>query len=273
MHNSSSAEIEKEFEHTKQFQSAVNQDSFEDFYTTSFLFEEEAEIVLKVISMYTPQQCNKAQLIEINKFSKTTLKWATNTFFTPDIIDFHCCQISFGSRENESTINAILKENALPSFDSITVLISDSLSKNLNYKVKFMQYIPWIHNEDIDVKLVVSQIGASFSLYTPPIHDNYFVILIPPGELYTSLEKLILPFDDITWMLFLLVFVVAYFVVACITISRKTQLYNLIVGENVQAPSLNIFMIFMGGGMINLPRKRFPRSIIMMFILYCLIMR
>lgn len=108
---------------------------------------------------------------------------------------------------------------------------------------------------------------------TAPTVYGYYGLLVPPGQAYTPLEKLFLPFDFTTWMLFLAVFLVAYFTVFIATNFSDHAIQDFIFGRNVKGRALNIFVIFMGGGMMVLPRRNFARFLIMSFILYCLIMR
>jgi hypothetical protein len=51
------------------------------------------------------------------------------------------------------------------------------------------------------------------------------------------------------------------------------KIRNIVIGENVNTPSLNVAAHFFGLGQIVIPRRNFSRFILMVFILYCLIIR
>jgi hypothetical protein len=51
------------------------------------------------------------------------------------------------------------------------------------------------------------------------------------------------------------------------------KIRNLVIGENVNTPSLNVAAHFFGLGQIEIPQRNFARFLVMMFILYCLIIR
>lgn len=101
--------------------------------------------------------------------------------------------------------------------------------------------------------------------------ECYILILSPPKD-YSSYEKLILPFDIASWSAILVYFGIA-FVVIFITSLTSRKFYNLLVGENVTSPSLNLIMIFFGNSMTKLPEGNFGRIILTSFIYFCLIIR
>lgn len=226
---------------------------FEQFHLRSYLIEENGEIVMAAISMFTAQQCDVLQVVETNRFSKESLKWQTNKFFTPEINNFHGCeQTFFHFPEILSPLVELIVDAAEV---SLNVTFKSGIETNLtfglgtyhnSYKSKFM---------------------------TAPIFNGFYCLLIPPGEPYSPFEKLFLPFDFHVWIWFLIVFTVAYIVVFILTFASDAEVKKFIVGEKVKASSVNIFMIFMGGGLTTLPKKNFPRFLLMSFLLYCLIMR
>jgi hypothetical protein len=85
-------------------------------------------------------------------------------------------------------------------------------------------------------------------------------------------EKLYLPFDPQTWIWTLIVFFIAFltiFIVYCM----KAEAHNLVFGENVTTPSLNVLAAFFGISQVVMPRKVFARFLVMSFILYSFMIR
>ena len=105
-----------------------------------------------------------------------------------------------------------------------------------------------------------------------PIYSTADVIVVPPGELFSCWEKLLMPFDRPTWMCLGIVFAVAFLVILLINLVKSTSMHEFIIGSNVTTPSLNVVAIFMGIGQILLPQRNVSRFMFMSFILFSLIM-
>ncbi|KAL7015704.1 hypothetical protein ACKWTF_016613 [Chironomus riparius] len=100
--------------------------------------------------------------------------------------------------------------------------------------------------------------------------NKYFIVT--PGDLYTSYEKLTWPFDYTTWVFIASNFLAAFLVIFIINrLDRKFQ--AILYGQNIRYASLNVVSTFFGISMTKLPTKNFARFILIIFILYCLIIR
>lgn len=98
------------------------------------------------------------------------------------------------------------------------------------------------------------------------------IVMIPTGEPFTAFEKLFRPFNNVVWMLLVFTFgsaVLALLIIRCQT--KKIQ--RFIVGESSSNPYLNMLHIFVGGSLPVLPKRNFARSLLMMFMLFCLVQR
>lgn len=60
-----------------------------------FLVEEKNVIRLLAFVWYTPGKCNVAQLVEVNRFDKSTGRWQHGSFKIDKNSDFHGCRINF----------------------------------------------------------------------------------------------------------------------------------------------------------------------------------
>lgn len=97
-------------------------------------------------------------------------------------------------------------------------------------------------------------------------------LYVPPGDLYTSFEKLFIPFDSITWGLIGVTFTIAVVFINIINHLPK-RIKRYFYGKTKQAPILNIFRIFFGIGQTKLPDKHFGRLILISYIFWCLVIR
>jgi len=106
----------------------------------------------------------------------------------------------------------------------------------------------------------------------PYDHDRV-LFAMPLNKKLTSLEKLIRPFSEASWMLILTALgfgVFAIFVILKFT-SQTTQ--NFVLGRGIRNPYMNILIAIFGGSQHILPKRNFSRFLLMMFLLKCLILR
>lgn len=103
-------------------------------------------------------------------------------------------------------------------------------------------------------------------------YTSSLVWVIPPGRQLTSLEKLMKPFSPTLWSAVIIVFIVSFLIVSAIGWFTIT-IQNFVFGRNIRTPSLNIINVFFGGSLVQTPRRNFARTILCLFMLYCLIIR
>ena len=108
---------------------------------------------------------------------------------------------------------------------------------------------------------------SSYVYYTSAL-----IWIVPPGQVSSSLEKLLKPFKRLVWISFLLVLILAFLSVGFLSFYSKNAL-NFVFGEHVGSPNLNIINIFLGGSLPKLPTRNFARTILMIFMLYCFVLQ
>ena len=96
----------------------------------NFLIEENGEISLNAMTMFTERDCRKIQLTRINRFSNFQRKWKTEKFSVGEIKNFHGCKLVF----------ELSQLTQLP-FLSFTVKDEFSFYKTIQSRIirKFMQ--------------------------------------------------------------------------------------------------------------------------------------
>ena len=119
--------------------------------------------------------------------------------------------------------------------DGAIVDMLDTLSINLNFT--------YIHGKAVFEK--AQSLGLEFNIYTTydlsfqaeqagtgasqssyPIYTTSDIYVVPPGQHYTSWEKLLLPFDWQTWMWLGITFAAAFLAIFVIKVSKSTSLYS-----------------------------------------------
>lgn len=98
------------------------------------------------------------------------------------------------------------------------------------------------------------------------------VWITPPGRLTTSFEKLFKPFGIILWSSILCMFVFGYLVIKIIKQQVKS-VQVFVFGRSNTTPCLNAINVFFGGSLPRLPLRNFARTLLGLFMIYCLIIR
>ena len=243
----------------------------------TYLIKENDEIVLYSAEMFTAQQCRNRQLVEINRFSETTQKWTTNKFFCNMIEDFYGCELMFGL--GSGGYYKVDKDRKSFKVEGYFIEMIKAMSSNLNFTIGYNLFDEEEFKKDefdIEVDLFIKAASDPDNegiISSPVVLSSALVVVVPPGASYTPLEKFLLPFDDVTWIMILITFGVACIVVILVRLSNSQSIYEWIIGSDVRDPFLNIFGTLMGIGMMSLPRTIIARVLLMNLILFCLIMR
>lgn len=98
------------------------------------------------------------------------------------------------------------------------------------------------------------------------------LIATTPGIPYNSYEKLVLPFDEITWLLLIITLCFAFGVTAALNLLSQNQ-RRLFFGEGFKLKTFDISAISFGIGQTCLPSQNFGRVLLTFFIFFCLVMR
>lgn len=108
---------------------------------------------------------------------------------------------------------------------------------------------------------------ASYIYFT-----SNLIWITPPGRLFTSFEKLFKPFNSVLWVCIIIVFTLSFVTVLVLRYqSKKAQ--NFVFGRNISTPFLNLINIFFGGSLNKTPVRNFARTLLALFMVYCLIIR
>jgi hypothetical protein len=108
----------------------------------------------------------------------------------------------------------------------------------------------------------------SMSYYSSPL-----IIVVPHGEPFTSLEKLTKPFRETIWTLVMAILLIALSAIAILKWKFNGIVQNFVFGERNASPYLNTLSVTLGGSLTQLPSGNFARTILCIFMLYCLIVR
>jgi hypothetical protein len=104
------------------------------------------------------------------------------------------------------------------------------------------------------------------------LYMDEMTIAVPAGEPLTDLEKMFAMFDNETWIAIGFIFSFALITIQIFNLA-STVLKKFIFGRDVQTPTFNLISIFFTGFQSKLPGRNFSRFLLMMFMIWCLIIR
>lgn len=252
-----------------------------------FIFYENKNVVeLITMEHFAANECNKPSAVLINSFDKITQKWQKKLKAYKKHANFHNCRL-FSGVVSEIPSNFYLnKYSNKPKGLMVDLFVSMGQYANFKpcmKKVSTDLQITSYQNIPSDLERIEErkQIHVLHEIKTHLAADTHvsmtflessFIFLITPGEPYTVSEKLFLPFDEDTWIWLTSTFAVTFFVI--VVLNKLPQKYqDLVYGEGITTPTLNIVFIFFGLGQMKVPEKWYPRFLLMSFIVFCLIFR
>lgn len=290
-HNSNSTQVQKILIYLKDFtfvQKPENKVPFDEqskksdlhnYFITSLI--NSSEILL--IKNYVTTSSAKIHQIGpsvINIFNKKSLKWRNKVEslrnFDLDLKNYYV-HINFnrmlrleGYTERDGKVKGVFVDifNIVAERGKFTPLYSFSSVQPSNEPLTPCQTI----QIEPSLKLSTEHFSPPFSIETTAFSEEKFGFIITPPNSYGSYEKILMPFDLITWILLFSTFLLA-FVTIMIVNNFPCELQNVVYGVNVQMPSYNVVSIFFGIGQTQLPENNFPRIILTLFIIFCLIFR
>lgn len=249
-----------------------------------FLLDDKFSIKLLTFVWYTPEKCATPQLKEVNKFNGRARKWKLGKFSLIKNKNFYGCELVFGAHRQRPAFEFEIQfepEQKL-SYSGFHYNMIRNIANALNFSLTLnpiSRYggAPLFKNLSIDISMQLAPFNfyilfTDIHSFTYPYMYYYDFILVPPGEDYTEYEKLFLPFDVWVWYLIVFTFAVSFTTIFILNFTKPGVKY-FVYGKNVQTPSLNVTMIFFGISQIVVPARNFARYLVMVFIMYCLIIR
>lgn len=227
----------------------------------------------------------------INDFDADRKAWKSLNFFPSKCRNLNGCVIKIGTFE---TAPSIIREKR----NNKTVRIYGSEIATMNGIGQLMSFKPFYRFYEKDSGLIFDN-GSSTGLmrqalegdsnlimgflslqysrakvlsYTEVFAYVPIAIVVPPGDFISPFNKLIYPFSAYVWILMVVMFLLAF---AIITVTKifSRKVYFFLIGEGVESPVLNMFLICLGLAQNKLPRRNFARFTLMNLMLFFLVMR
>lgn len=262
-------------------------------YNVDLLVYNETSVTLLTFMPFTNESCFDTKARVINVFDLERLKWAREDFFPSKLESLHDCPIRFGTYEYASAVIATKLDNGSLQLTGSDIELLNGLSDILKFRFDLhfiSDYGGWgeLYENGTATgtyKMMLDNetdatIGWGFLTYFKTQYistsEEYFMVplgfVIPSGRAYSSIEKLWIPFKPLVWIGILIVMFAAVLVITLVEY-RVKRWRDFVIGRQVKAPFMEMLVALFGGSSHSLPRRQFARYLLMVFILYCLIMR
>ncbi|KAG5672224.1 hypothetical protein PVAND_002366 [Polypedilum vanderplanki] len=228
-----------------------------------FICQQNDETVdLLTHSWFEYNSCNKRKVITINRFDLKTKKWEKPLKNHQKFKNLNGCEIRI--EEKSKYCNR---------YDSSGKLIAAyepfwrMLAKYANFTLKMLN-----KNETDPHLIVYLKRNERLRPVTSVFTSLSLSLITTRSESYSDYEKLLLPFDLITWMLLLCTFGIAFFIIFIIN-QMNQNIREFVYGKGIKTPSLNVISTFFGYSQTKLPKTNFARFILINFVLFCFMVR
>ncbi|KAG5672231.1 hypothetical protein PVAND_002373 [Polypedilum vanderplanki] len=249
------------------------------------LFENSAKIQLFTFDWFSHKiACNIPILMTIGVFSISELKW-NNLNIIKKFFDFKNCELIVGVIPYDKNYFCSFSNGK---FIGVIPDMLEIVEKNYNFKTFFID-INFSANESISHNFFnetydnkIPDFIIKESTFFTNINGKYqsvylgiefhYIFAITPGELYTTYEKLLLPFDFTTWIFLILTFITAFSFISMFNLAKR-NIKDLIYGKSIKHPALNVVSIFFGIALKKIAKENVSRILLILFIWFCLIFR
>lgn len=255
------------------------------------VLSEEKEIKLVTFMPFIGNNCRNSVPLVINTFNIDNSSWTTSNFFPDKFKNLFKCEIKVSTFEFAPLTMQRNVSNVLEIYGhDIDLLAGLSIMMNFTLNVKLLdEPEAWgaiyengssrgVMRKVIEAEADIGIGGyyltlarakfMSFSQYG----DTKIIVVIPPGVPLSAFEKLFSPFNSQTWIVLLVTILCAIALIFIMKFQSK-KVQEFIFGKHNRDPYMNMLDIFVNGSQRLDPKRNFSRSLLMIFIIFCFIIR
>lgn len=263
-------------------------------YNVNILFKETNFITLMTFIPIGNKSCSNTTPIIINQFNTDTRNWQLKELFPKKFTNLMECPVKVSTFE---TIPSVMVQQSFPNgsvqLKGSGIEIFYEIAKILNFNID-MHFInkPGSFGDvfengtgtgaikkllDNEVEIILGNyfltaLRAKFMSNTDSYYTNPWLFVIPPGSPLSPFEKLFHPFDIVVWICLVSTFIIGVIIISIVS-CQSYFIKDLVFGRQIRNPYLNLVIAFVGGSQHILPKRNFSRTLLMFFLIFCLIMR
>lgn len=240
---------------------------------------------------FTDDDCNDTTSYVVNRYVNGSFTRGFDNIFFNKMKNLHNCIITASTgNEVEPFVTIERSPNGSHQLKGRDIKLIKALAASLNLQVKYVlsdelgylyengsATVPLKHLLDGEADLSVADwwiksYRLNFFDSTTSYISDPIVFLIPPARDLTTLQKLLMPFQPLVW--FCTLGSLAIGIVVILAVKQKSKrIQSMVFGNRVTSPFLNFYIAFIGGYQAILPKRIFPRFLLMVFLMYSLVMR
>ncbi|CAO1407691.1 unnamed protein product [Diamesa serratosioi] len=263
-------------------------------YNVNILVKETQLITLITFKPIGSKSCRNTTPIIINRYNIKSRTWQFKKHFPKKFSNLMECPIKVSTFE---TIPSVMVQrshrNGSVKLKGSGIEIFYEIAKILNFNIE-MHFInkPGSFGDvfengtgtgaikkllDNEVEMILgnyflTELRAKFMSNTDSYYTNPWLFVIPPGSPLSPFEKLFRPFNIVVWICLVSTFIISVIIIAIVN-CQSFFIKDLIFGRQIRNPYLNLVIAFVGGSQHILPKRNFSRTLLMCFLIFCLVMR
>ncbi|CAO1407683.1 unnamed protein product [Diamesa serratosioi] len=237
--------------------------------------------------------CGDTTPIKTNQFNGSSGEWEFIEFYPKKFKNLFKCPVRVGAFDTTPAVIKKTIKNGSFILDGYDIAILKEFSKIINFSID-MNFsnvsgsygeiyengsstgtINKVMNNEVDIIIgnyYVTALRLTFMSSSSSYYTNPLLLVIPSGAPVAPLAKLMRPFQTTVWILLLCTLIIGIFVITIVTL-QSLEVRHLVFGRQIQNQFLNLIVAFVGGSQHVLPKRNFSRTLLMVFLLFCLIIR
>lgn len=235
--------------------------------------------------------CDDTTPIVINEFKGSKFVKGVANLFPEKTHNLHNCPIKV-STSNDSTPSILAQrlQNGTYRLDGRDIKLLKTLSEIIRFSINYTFIGPEgfflangtsegpfkaLYEGEADISISkwwLKENRIKFFDFTNAYIIDQVSFIVPPGSELTPFEKLIFPFSYNVWIGIFVIFVIGFCVI--LIVKKKSKIsQEFVFGTAVKTPFFNMIIAFLGGTQTILPKGNFPRTLLMIFLMYTLVIR
>ncbi|CRK94419.1 CLUMA_CG007926, isoform A [Clunio marinus] len=246
-----------------------------------------------ILYTYFPYQTNVCRYLRphvINSYDLQTHKWKNHKFYGSKTHNMSGCPLRIATfnfepfmmvnKNDEGKLIASGIEGDLLNFLSETIdftpeiILADEKWGEIYDNGTSSGATEMIVNKEADIAIgyFISHPNRESVMFSSLVYYTSNAIwAVPPGEMYTALEKLMKPFDTSLWIGFFIVLILAFLIIEIINFCPE-KIQDFVYGEKIRNVRLNVVNVMLEVSLPKIPARNFARTVLILFVVYCFLM-
>lgn len=215
----------------------------------------------------------ECRLVKLNHFDIKTGRWNSRSIdFKMPSKSFNFCRMNYFTFFERKTTESVTQRLNQDFLDIFAQHYNIQLVEKTEDYDKEIQFLIVNGKQYLQEKNLLAEVISEFHM-TSPLTISNLRFAVTRGLSYTPAEKMVLPFDEWTWILIIGSIVAGFIVILFLAKMISKPLKRLTLGSSNFDQSFNLVRIFFGVDMVHVPLENCARFFIMIFMLYCIVIR